>query len=394
MRFRFSYVWAESHMGLIFGNESGIIWAFGKIAWFWSINYRPNGQTGTALADFMHVEAKGAFRCPKIKKGTPLPFKKKEKKKEKDTLPQKKKPFPKLSWPWPKTTRAWHAWSRNNPQTSTRQRPVHGQDTWWHTCQQTKLPVVDTNASPGCIARQASHRAGDRRRRFRASLRARPWPTKRHSSPAQFSVTHTTARSGPRWTERYICSWWGPSLGGRPPALPWNRWTPSQPQRRARFRTGRATGSSGPSSFPAPAIRLRLRCPRPSVVVACGERGAARARRRRRRRLATRQSVSPRRRRRRRWRSKARRRRRPRQSASRPAGSAAWRTRSSRASTCAPTSSAGGQASSSSWMRRMLSTGSGDTFATSSSTENADVVYVFGSFNSHDDLYSVRLSVQ
>jgi hypothetical protein len=47
-----------------------------------------------------------------------------------------------------------------------------------------------------CFARlhcTSSHRAGDRRRRFRASLRARPWPTKRHSSPAQFSVTHTTA---------------------------------------------------------------------------------------------------------------------------------------------------------------------------------------------------------
>jgi hypothetical protein len=30
MRFRFSYVWAESHMGLTFRNESRIIWAFGK----------------------------------------------------------------------------------------------------------------------------------------------------------------------------------------------------------------------------------------------------------------------------------------------------------------------------------------------------------------------------
>lgn len=48
-------------------------------------------KKGTALADFMHVESKGAFPCPKIKKGTPF------KKKEKDTLPQKKKPFPKLS---------------------------------------------------------------------------------------------------------------------------------------------------------------------------------------------------------------------------------------------------------------------------------------------------------
>jgi hypothetical protein len=28
-----------------------------------------------------------------------------------------------------------------------------------YTCQQTKLPVVDTNASPGCIARQATEPA-------------------------------------------------------------------------------------------------------------------------------------------------------------------------------------------------------------------------------------------
>jgi hypothetical protein len=77
----------------------------------------------------------------------------------------------------------------------------------WHTYMPTKLPVVNTNASPGCTP---SHQAGDRRRRFRAFLQARPIKRLRadQSGPTmpgghlvchapRASVTHTTPVSGP-----------------------------------------------------------------------------------------------------------------------------------------------------------------------------------------------------